>query len=134
NLAFFNYVNGFEDQNSFRRMYKNSSKFLKFNREKKELELAEPIDHEKAQRNYTIGEIIFVLNGMLSYLLFTLPFLTKPEKVSWENALLIVFVIIPFVFIQIYLGWLFMRYMQRKKHALMILEMKRINLDELKDV
>ncbi|HCV3108667.1 TPA: hypothetical protein OV571_001460, partial [Acinetobacter baumannii] len=106
---------------------------LNFNREKKELELAEPIDREKAHRNYKIGEIIFVLNGMLSYVLFTLPLLMKPEKVSWENALLIVFVIIPFVFIQIYLGWLFMRYMQRKQHALMILELKRINLDELKD-
>ncbi|MDC5251817.1 hypothetical protein NRA59_16130 [Acinetobacter baumannii] len=47
NLGFFNYVNGFEDQNSFRSMYKNSSKFLNFNREKKELELAEPIDREK---------------------------------------------------------------------------------------
>lgn len=133
NLEFFNYINGFEDQNSFRSMYKNSSKFMKFNRIKKELELAKPIDRDKANTSYKIGEIIFVLNGMFSYLLFTLPFLMKPEKVSWENVLLIVFIIIPFIFIQIYLGWLFMRYMQRKKHALMILEMKRINLDKLKN-
>jgi hypothetical protein len=133
NLAFFQYVNGFEDQNAFRSMYKNSCKYLKFNKEEKILELNEPIDPKKANRNSKIGGYIFVLNGMFSYLLFMTPMLIKPEKVSWENALLILFVIIPFVIIQIYLGWLFMRYMMRKKHALMILEMKRINLDELKD-
>ncbi|MGQ1157945.1 hypothetical protein ACT436_15165 [Acinetobacter baumannii] len=133
NLGFFNYINGFEDQNSFRSMYKNSSKYLKFNNKKKELELAEPINREKANRNSKIGGYVFVSNGMSSYLLCMTPLLFKPQNVSWENALLLLFVIIPLIIIQIYLGWLFMRYIMKKKHALMILEMKRINLDELKD-
>lgn len=133
NLGFFRYVNGFEDANAFRSMYKNSRKYLKFNNENKELELIKPIDPKKAERKSKIGGFIFVANGMFSYLLFMVPLLIKPEKVSWENAILILCIIIPFIFLLIYIGWLFMIYMMKEKHALMILELKRVNLDELKD-
>lgn len=128
------YLSSIENDKYAIKAFHNGRKFLKFNDETFTLETSSELDESKAKVRATLGERVFAFNGVLAYIIAMCPFWFFPEYITKASVLPIFLVLIIFNFGQIYLGWLFMRYMAQHKNALELPKMKRIHPNFEKDL
>lgn len=128
------YLNSFENVQYAIKAFHNGRKFLKFNDETFALEPNSELNESKANIRAKRGEYVFSFNGVLAYFIAMCPFWFFPEYISKTSVIPIFLVLIILIFGQIYLGWLFMRYMAQHKNALELPKMNRINPNFEKDL
>lgn len=128
------YLSSFENDKYAINAFHNGRKFLKFNDETFALEPSSELNESKANVRAKWGEYVFSFNGVLAYFIAMCPFWFFPQYLSKASVLPIIFIFTICIFGQIYLGWLFMRYMAQHKNALELPKMNRINPNFEKDL
>lgn len=129
-LDFLKFFNGYENVIHARMLYLNAYNLVQFNEEKKIIELKNPIDEANAEKRANLGDLIFGLNILASYLIFLIPVVFFPENVTPHNVFWILAIIFPLMSLQIFAGYKIGKFMRRKKHALELIKLKRIDSTE----
>ncbi|MBN6526185.1 hypothetical protein JZM37_18320 [Acinetobacter pittii] len=130
NLDFLKFFNGYENIIHARMLYLNAYDLVLFNEEKKIIELKNPIDENQAEKLAKKADLFFGFNILASYLIFLIPVVFFPENVTPHNVFWILAIIFPLMFIQIFIGYKIAKFMKRKKHALELMKLKRIDSTE----
>lgn len=128
------YLSGFENDKVAIKVFHNSREFLKFNDETFTLIPSSELNESTAKARAKLGERVFGFNGILSYFIAMIPFWFFPESIAKTSLIPFFIVLIIYIFGQIYLGWLFMRFMAKHKNALELPKMNRINPNYEKDL
>lgn len=130
NLDFLKFFNGYEDTIRARMLYLNAYKFIQFNEKTKAIELKEPIKENYAEKLSNFGEGLFLGNGILAYIIFVIPVIFFPQYLTPNNVFWILTIVFSILIIQIYAGYKIMKFMKRKKNALELMKLKRIDSTE----
>lgn len=128
------YLSGFENDKAAIATFHNSREYLNFNDKTFILEPRSGLNESKASDRAKLGERVFGFNGILAYFIAMIPFWFFPESIAKTSLIPFFLVLIIFIFGQIYLGWLFMRYMSKHKNAFELPKMKRIKPHYEKDL
>ncbi len=128
------YLSKFENVQYAMKAFHNSREFLNFDDETFTLTPSSELNEPSAKVRAKWGERIFSFNSILAYLIAMIPFWFFPESITKTSFIPFFVVLIIFTFGQIYLGWLFMRYMSKHKNAFELPKMKRINLNYENDI
>lgn len=128
------YLSRFENVQYAIKAFQNSREFLNFDDETFTLTPSSELNESSAKARAKWGERVFGFNGILAYFIAMIPFWFFPESIAKTSLIPFFVVLIIFIFGQIYLGWLFMRYMSKHKNAFELPKMKLINLNYENDI
>lgn len=123
------YLNGYQDTKYAIDIYNNSKKFLKFLDTENKFELVKPIDESRANFLATLGAFIFFSMSIGAYfLMIFFLYLYEVYGVAKNNLGLWVLFNFILMLMIIFLAMKIMRFFMKRKQALNLLQLKRIDL------